>query len=216
MTVLLFVALVAPMVLWVFWQSTVKTVYAGPAQAVGASVLIGPKRGDSPQHAFVSVEVPELGVMIAEISVARAKAIAGNAVFPVEVVVCRALSTKPYIESVKWGGSGEVERSTVDGAALLVSLAYFVLGGLALAQGSPAGSEVAFICSGFVAGWSQLRYKRISGGLVFALLLTGALFGFGSLACFQQINILTFFPGVVLAFAFGQVGGMLAAAWGRD
>lgn len=208
-----FIALVAPMVLWVLWRSTVRTIYNGPALALGSSVLIAPKRGDAPQFAFVSIDVPELGLLVAEVSLERAKSISGSAWFPVEVVVCRGLLTRPYVDSIQWQGGGAVDRPSADGAALLVSLAYFVLGCIGLAQSMATETLVAFISSGFVSGWSQLKHKQINSGLAVILILLGALFGLAGIACFQQVNILTLFPGVVLAFAFGQVGGMLAAAW---
>jgi hypothetical protein len=208
------------MVLWSFWSSTIKEIYRGRAQVIKASAFVGAARSNSKRFAFVSVEVPGCGWLTAEIPAERAQALLDSAVDPlvdVEVVVCKALAGKPFVAGIKWPGEEheESEGATADGAALLVALVYFFAGFGTLLVPMLTVAEVAFICSGFVCGWSQLKGKRLDGKGIFALVVPGVLLAVLTFAIFQQMSILVLFPGIVVAFSFGQIGGMLAAGCRR-
>lgn len=205
------VVLIFPIVVWALWVRSIKTVYSGPASVMGSSLFVFPQRGQSRPGGFLSVNVPEHGWLTACVEGQRAERIDRSAMIPVDVVVCRAFACKPYIKSIKWPSEEpEPVDGTTKGAAVLAALYYFLAGLAFFAGASFLGSELALICSGFVCGWalSSGPHQELRAPVSMWIMLVSS--GVCSVALFAQPSALTFFPGIVIAFSFGQVGGMLS------
>lgn len=212
---LILVALGVPLVLWFLWMRRDIVTYRGTATALGPSVDVG-KTG---RNAFITLVTPGGKHLLGEIPVSRAAEFKSQMVLTADVVVRRRLFQQERIAEIVWPAFGKNERAEAQNGekdfAGLALAAFYLLAGLFL-MSTPftwtAGLALAlsgFVCGNVVTRGSTLGRQGTGVALGICLL---ALAGFciaGTVAMFATPSVIMIFPGTVVAFAAGQLVGMV-------
>ena len=206
-TILAIAALAVPMLVWLVYMLTEKQVYSGKAGVLNVTRYLSP----AGTNAFVDVLVPEVGVLTADISVARLKYLSRlPGAFEVQVTVHRRITGGAWLQTITWP-DGVTEDGTVLFDGLLLTVYYFIAG-IACLGGVLWASGVAFILTGFISGNVLRKDVNLKGrtGTKIYLVVMGLLLGVCAVFLFQQFTILTLFLGLPVAFSVGQISGMLS------
>jgi len=212
MTGVIILACLAPMAIWLAWRRSFRVVYQGEATVLPRTTYVGPSG-----NAFVEVFIPRAGHITADISIARAQSMPHEWAITVQVVVKQAFLGLPWVDSITWPGEGRAEKLVKPGDGMYVAIFYLFAGIAALGLRQPALSALAFVVSGFLMGFIlHAGDKPLAPKTRTVLTVLAVLLGIGSFVLFLQVNLLTLLLGVIVAFSFGQLTGMLVVSRRRS
>lgn len=211
---LVVVALVLPLVGWLAWYRSERVLYKGPARLLPLDQTIPRVRSE---YAFVVAVLTDGRQILVELKTSRARTIPAEG-HEVELLVKGRWLQRPFVETVQWSPESRPERAdqTFDG---LLLAAYYLVAGVWLLTGPHlACAAAAFILSGFLTGGvtrSDVDYTRLPLVTRLFMGLWLLLSGFLTVVLFREPGVLVLFPGVLLAFSFGQLAGMFALYGGQ-
>lgn len=209
-------ALVVPLILWLIWYHSERLVYRGPAVVVSRGIDMHRVR---PERSFVVVVLPDQQRILADVPIARATAI-GSGGKSVEVELrTRPLFGRLHVESIRWEPNGSYEKAEQRFDGMLPSLYYLVLGIALISHPLTLLSAVAVAVSGFLVGGvarSDIDYTRTPFASRLVLWVWLVVSGIATVFLFQIPGLHLLFPGVLVAFVFGQLLGMMGQYWGQN
>lgn len=223
-------AFAAPGVLWSLWYRSRTILYSGRATCISSTKTLFDEHR---KYAFVFIEVPGLGQLLAEISDERARWLTKED-FPVDVVVTRRFGGRPEIEQITFVGEPAPQPAPTEYPGLFLSVVYLLLGmavPAAIGHFLPESALVQHVSlylgalglamSGFCLNYlskdslgdistakSSMLGVPLGTGKA-GLLAIGFISLLATIACFWTFSILILIPGLHAAFALGAVVGIL-------
>lgn len=206
-------ALALPLLLWLLWMKSDRITYQGAATALGPSVYVGP----TGKNAFINLVLQNGDMLLGEIPVSRVNELKSLASVSVQVTQRQRLFAGARIAEITWPvgkDSDRVQNGEKTFEGLVLAAYYLLLGLFLMASPFPWAAALALAVSGLVCGnvttaGSMLGRSRPTLAMYIPLGLMAVLCGVATVALFGTASVLMIFPGTVVAFATGQLLGML-------
>lgn len=213
---LVLAALTVPMLLWLVWYHSERVVYRGPA-VVEAVDMAEPRV--RPDRIFVVLVLPDQQRILADVPANRAASVTSGGK-PVEVELRqRPIWSRVHVESIQWEKDKPHEKADQRFDGLFLSLYYLILGILLLSNPLPLLAAASIALAGFLTGGvvrSDIDYTRTPFASKVVLYVWLLVSGVATIMLFQAPGLHLFFPGVIVAYVFGQILGMLGQYWGQN
>lgn len=206
------IALAIPVLIYYIWLKSESVLYSGVGILQGATKYV-PQTG-SIAYVFVKIPMREEPVR-AELDKRRVVNL-GPAEIPVRVQVRRRIFGSVWISLILLQPGQRALRGSAPTAGVLISIYYLLAGVLLLLLDVGWASGLSFAVSGLsnsTFSLTKLRPGDLSNELLGILGAFLVLLGIAVFGLFQHKSAIGMFLGPMLAYAFGQVLGMLLKAF---
>ena len=208
-------ALIVPLILWLLWYHSERVVYRGTATIESLGIDVQRVQKD---RVFVVVVLPDQQRILTDISARRASEIGvGGKAVEVELRQ-RPIFRRVRVESIRWEPNEVHEKAEQRFDGMLPALYYLVFGIVLLSHPVTWFAAVAVALSGFLVGGvvrSDIDYTRTPFASRIVLWVWLLVSGAATVLLFGAPGLHLFFPGLLIAFVFGQLLGMMGLYWGQ-
>ncbi len=207
-------ALAVPLLVWFLWYRSERVIYRGAAVLLPFDEAMPRVRSD---RVFVIAALLGDQRVVVETSVERARTIPPEGK-SVELEIRARRAARIHVESIVWNAGEKPEKADQRFDGLLIAGYFLVLGVWLLTTAYLPCAAIALVLSGFLTGGvlrADVDYTRLAPIQLLAMFIWLILSGWLTVVLFQERSILLLFPGILLAFSFGQLLGMFGLYRGQ-